>query len=157
MPASNRKVHSGNLIEVTFDGKRVGVVNDLTGSEDYALDAASGIGDHKPVEWVPGMARITVRATFMVLKADTLASLGLEPDHANEALLGNTFDIAVFDNEGRHLKTYKGCSFASGDVRVTRHAIVIHDAVFNCLDVMGNLRDAESLRSSPARTPLGAI
>lgn len=48
------------------------------------------------------------------------------------------FDFEVLDKEsGDLLRKYVSCSYASGSVEVSKHAIVMGSGVFNALDVVG--------------------
>jgi hypothetical protein len=47
-------------------------------------------------------------------------------------------DFEVVDKDsGQLLRKYTGCSYASGDAEVSKHAILMQSAVFNALDVVG--------------------
>ncbi len=138
MASTNLLTRSGNRIIVTLDGKQVGLLQSLRMNDDYGLEPASGIGDIHVQEYVPSMARHTVNVSAMVLNKNALMQLGLVPENANAVLQGTVFDIENFDKDTNVLiRKYKGCSYASGDFEVTKHAIVMQSAVFNCLDVSG--------------------
>jgi hypothetical protein len=138
MASTNLQTRSGNRIIVTLDGKQVGLLQSLRMNDDYGLEPASGIGDIHVVEYVPSMARHTINVNLMVLNKGALLAKGLVPENANAVLLGTVFDIENFDKDTNALiRKYRGCSYASGDFEVTKHAIVMQTAVFNCLDVSG--------------------
>ncbi len=74
----------------------------------------------------------------MVLKKASLRAKGLIPENADAMLRGLVFDIEVYDKDDAVLmRKYMGCSYASGDLDVQKHAIVASNAVFNALDVSG--------------------
>jgi hypothetical protein len=136
--ATNLQVRSGNRIQVTLMGTLVGALQSLRMNDDYGLEPASGIGDIHVIEYVPSMARHTINVNAMVLNKGALLALGIIPENAAAVLLGTVFDIENFDKDTNLLiRKYQGCSYASGDYEVTKHAIVMQTAVFNCLDVSG--------------------
>lgn len=138
MASTNLQTRSGNRIIVTLDGKQVGLLQSLRMNDDYGLEPASGIGDIHVIEYVPSMARHTINVNLMVLNKGALLAQGLAPENADAVLLGTVFDIENFDKDTNTLiRKYRGCSYASGDFEVSKHAIVMQTAVFNCLDVSG--------------------
>jgi hypothetical protein len=138
MGRNNVKTHTGNRVVVRFDGKIIGLAQNVRGSDDYALDPASGIGDAHVQEYVPTIARHTVTVGFMALKQKGLAEQGIAPENADEALKGYVFDIELYDKDtNTMLKKYIDCSYNNGDLDVTKHAIIMRNATFMALDVSG--------------------
>lgn len=139
MPAAiNLQTRSGNRIIVTLNGLQVGALQSLRMNDDYGLEPASGIGDMHVIEYVPGMARHTVNVNGMVLNKGSLYAQGIAPENGDAVLLGVVFDIETFDKDTQDLiRKYRGCTYASGDYEVSKHAIVMQTAVFNCLNVSG--------------------
>lgn len=142
----NIKVRSGNRIRIEFGGQEVGLLQDLRGSDDYGPEPASGIGDIHVQEYVPTMARHTVTTSQAILYTETLRSAGASLENGDDALKGMVFDIVVYDKNppasvntgaGIYLRKYVGCSFASGDVEIRKHTIVMANATFQALDVVG--------------------
>lgn len=139
MAQSNLKTQSGNRVIVSFDGKRVGLVQSVRMNDDYSPEPASGIGDIHAQEYVPTMARHTLSVSNMALKFSQLREAGIHAENGDGVLEGIVFDIVVYDkDDGRELRKYVGCSFASGDVEVSKHAIIMQSAQFNALDVLGS-------------------
>ncbi|MHB1418297.1 MAG: hypothetical protein ACYCX4_01730 [Bacillota bacterium] len=137
---TNVKTHTGNRILVKFDGKTVGLGQTVRGSDDYAPDAASGIGDIHVQEYVPTQARHSVNVSMMALKKDSLMSAGIMNVNGDDALKGNVFDLEIYDKDtGKLVKKYVDCYHASGDIEITKHAIVTYNAVFLALDVTGDM------------------
>lgn len=135
----NLQVRSGNRIEVTFAGIKVGLLQSVRMSDDYAPEPASGIGDIHVVEHVPTMARHTISVQTMVLRTASLRKAGIATLNGDAALQGLVFDITSYSkDDGSVLRKYSGCTYASGDVDVGKHAIVMSSAQFNCLDVGGS-------------------
>lgn len=138
MAQTNLKTRSGNRIVVTFDGKQVGLVQSVRMSDDYGPEPASGIGDIHVVEYVPTMARHNLSVSSMVLNVGSLRDAGIAAENGDAMLLGLVFDIEVYSkDDGTLLRKYVGCSYASGDLEITKHAIVMSSGTFNALDVVG--------------------
>ena len=141
----NIKVRSGNRIVIEFGGVEVGLLQDLRCNDDYAPEPASGVGDIHVQEYVPTMARHTVTTSQAVLRAGTLRELGATLENGDDALKGMVFDIVIYDKGGslvqgqggRYIRKYLSCSFASGDVEIRKHAILLTNATFNALDTTG--------------------
>lgn len=138
MASSNLKARSGNRVIVKFDGKQIGLVQTVRMSDDYGPEPASGIGDIHVAEYVPTMARHSISVSSMVLFVGAMREAGLTTVDGDEALEGKVFDIVVESkDDGTELRKYSGCSYASGDVEVSKHAIIVSNAQFNALNVTG--------------------
>jgi hypothetical protein len=134
----NQNVRSGNRIVIQLDGKQVGLIQSVRMSDDYAPDSASGIGDIHVQEHVPTIARHTVSVSTMVMKRATLRQLGLASENGDGALQGLVFDIVSYDKDtGEELRKYMGCTYASGELEITKHAIVMSSGTFLATDVSG--------------------
>jgi hypothetical protein len=140
MALSNLKTRSGNRIVVVFDDQQVGLIQNVRMSDDYAPDPASGIGDIHVQEYVPTMARHSLAVSSMVLNRGSLAQAGaVVPQNGAAVLLGLVFTIQVFDNVTLDLlRKYIGCSYASGDLEVSKHTIVMQSGTFLALDASGS-------------------
>ncbi len=139
MPTINQNVRSGNRIVVMMDGKLVGLMQSVRSSDDYAPDAASGIGDIHVQEHVPTIARHTISVSSMVLKRKSMRELGISMENGDAALKGIVIDIEQYDKDsGELMRKYMGCTYASGDFEVTKHAIIMASATFMAIDVTGN-------------------
>lgn len=135
----NIKVRSGNQIVVLFDGLQIGMVRSIRTSDDYAPDPASGIGDIHVQEWVPTMARHSLSVSGMVLERDSMMKANITPLNGDAVLLGLVFDLEVYSRrDGQLLRKYSGVSYASGDIDVTAHQILVSSGQFNALDVSGD-------------------
>ena len=138
MATQNLKVRSGNRTLVVLDGKAVGLIQSVRASDDYGPEPASGIGDIHVQEYVPTMARHTLSISTMVLNQSNMRDAGIAVENGDGALRGLVFDIVTMDKDtGKVLRTYSGCSYASGDVDVSKHSIVMMNGQFNALDVRG--------------------
>ncbi len=138
MAKINVKTHSGNRIIVKLDGQQVGLIQSVRMNDDYGPEPASGIGDIEVQEYVPTMARYSLNVSNMVLKQQNLRTQGLTPENADAILKGMVFDIEIYDKDTNTLvRKYMGCSYASGDLEVQKHAIVMSTAMFNALTVSG--------------------
>ena len=138
MATVNHKVRSGNHMAVLLDGKNVGMLQSVSMSDDYGLEPASGIGDIHVQEYVPTMARHSLSVSSMILFTGAMRDAGITLENGDSALEGIVFDIVVSSSDdGTELRKYMGCSYASGDVEVNKHAIIVANGQFNALDVSG--------------------
>jgi hypothetical protein len=136
----NLQVRSGNKIIAMFGGVQIGLLQDIRFSENYDPAAASGVGNIYVQEWVPTIARYEISTRFMVLNLQSLYNVGAAPVDGDAALQGLVFDIQIMDrNTGSVLRKYVGCSYASGNIEVTKHQIVVMDATFMCLTPTGTM------------------
>lgn len=134
----NLNVRTGNQIKVFFGGKQVGLIQSITANDDYSPEPASGIGDIHVQEYVPTMARHTLSISKMLLNKADLSAAGIWPENGDAVLNGYVFDVEQYDAlTGDLIRKYTGCSYASGTIEVTKHAIVTANAQFNALDVSG--------------------
>ena len=135
----NLKVRSGNRIVVLFDGQQIGMVRSVRASDDYSPEPASGIGDIHAQEYVPTMARHTLSVSSMVLIKNNMQSAGITPENGDAVLQGLVFDLEVYSkDDGKLLRKYIGVSYASGDIDINAHQIVVANGQFNALDVTGS-------------------
>ncbi len=138
MATVNHRVYSGNIIAAVFDGRQIGLLQNIGMQDDYGPEPASGIGDIHVQEYVPTMARHMLSVTGMVLRRGAMLEAGIAAENGDAMLQGIVFDIIVASQAtGQVLRTYRGCSYASGSIDVQKHAIVMQSAQFNCLDVVG--------------------
>ena len=134
----NVKTRSGNRIVVVFDGKQIGLVRSVRASDDYSPEPASGIGDIHVQEYVPTMARHTLSVSAMVLIKGAMLEAGIVPENGDGALEGLVFDLECYDKDtGALLRKYTGVSYASGDIDIQAHQILVQSGQFNALDVTG--------------------
>ena len=138
MAQQNLKTRSGNRIIVTFDGKQVGLVQSVRMNDDYSPEPASGIGDIHVQEYVPTMARHNLQVQTMVLNRGTMRDAGITSENGDAMLQGLVFDIEVYSkDDGALIRKNTGCSYASGDLEVSKHSILMASAQFFALDVVG--------------------
>lgn len=138
MAMRNLKTRSGNRIVVLYDGKQIGLIQSVRANDDYSPEPASGIGDIHVQEYVPTMARHSISVTYMVLNRGAMRQAGIASVNGDDMLRGLVFDIEILSkDDGELLRKYVGCSYASGDLEVNKHAIVMANAQFNALDVVG--------------------
>lgn len=138
MASTNVKAKSGNRIAVMFDGKQVGACKSVSLHDDYSPEPVTGIGDINVLEYVPTTARYSLQIEAIVLEKEQLRSAGITVTDGDDALLGRVFDIVVIAKDtGEELRKYMGCSYASGDVRITANQVVSTSASFNALKVSG--------------------
>lgn len=138
MSRVNHKVRSGNRTVITYDGFQVGFVKSVRMNDDYSPEPASGIGDIHVGEWVPTMARHTITVSRLILETDKMRERGIFAENGDAMLEGLVFDIETYNrDDGSLMRKYIGCSYASGDMEVSAHQILIGSGQFNALDVGG--------------------
>lgn len=138
MATRNVKTRSGNRTIISCDGKQVGLIQNVRMNDDYAPEPASGVGDIHVQEHVPTIARHSLSISTMVLVRGALLDLGIAVENGDGALQGIVFDIEIYSkDDGSLLRKYMGCSYASGDLEVAKHTIVMQSGTFNALDVSG--------------------
>lgn len=134
----NLKTRSGNRIVVVFDGKQIGLVQSVRMNDDYSPEPASGIGDIHVQEYVPTMARHSLSVSAMLLNRGAMMEAGIVMENGDAVLQGLVFDMEVYSkDDGTLLRKYVGVSYASGDLEVSKHAIVMQSGQFYALDVTG--------------------
>lgn len=134
----NLKTRSGNRIVVVFDGKQIGLLQSVRANDDYSPEPASGIGDIHVQEYVPTMARHSLNVSAMLLNKGAMLEAGIAMENGDAVLQGLVFDLEIYSkDDGKLLRKYGGCSYASGDLEVSKHAIVMQSGTFNALDVTG--------------------
>lgn len=141
----HRIVHAGNYIKVLLAGQEVGLIQSVRANDDYGHEPASGVGDIHAQEYVPTIARHQIQVSTMVLFKNNLRRLGVSEINGDEVLKGNVFEIVVMSKDsnspagaGGELRKYEDCSYVSGDLEVTKHAIVASNAQFYARDVSGS-------------------
>jgi hypothetical protein len=138
MASTNLKIRSGNRTVVSIDGQDIGLIQNVRMSDDYGHEAAYGIGDAEPQEHVPGAASYSVSVTKMVLLKDMMRSAGIFSENADDVLKGRVLDFTLYGkDENDVLRSYKGCSYVSGDSEVQANRIVTASAQFKALKVTG--------------------
>lgn len=145
MAKTNVQVLTGNRVLITVNNIKVGMLQSVRASDDYGHQETSEIGSILVKEYVPSLARHTVTAAQVQLKRESLEKQGIAFEAGdgiagagNFAMNGNVFDIVIIDKDTNAvLRTYKDCTFASGDIEITKHAIVARNATFLALTVSG--------------------
>ncbi len=133
-------VWTGNEVEVTINGERVELAQNIRGTDNYGHEPASGIGDIHVKEYVPSLARHTITMSKLVMLREKAIAAGMVLENGDDALKGRTFDIEVFPKGGGPLlKKWTGCVNDGGDVGVTAHRILVQDATFLATDASGKL------------------
>jgi hypothetical protein len=135
---TNIKTRSGNRVAVVFDGIQLGLVRSVRANDDYSPEPASGIGDIHVQEYVPTMARHSLSVQQMVLIKGAMLEAGIAMENGDDALRGLVFDLEIYSkDDGKLLRKYTGVSYASGDIDINAHQIIVTSGQFNALDVSG--------------------
>lgn len=140
MGQPNIKIHTGNRVIVRFQGLVLALLQNVRFNDDYGHEPASGVGDMRPIEHVPSQARHTINAGFMAIRRNNPIAAKIFSENSTTVLEGLIFDIEVFDKlTGNLLRKAVGCSFVSGDIEFQKHAIVLQNAQFLALDMVGTM------------------
>lgn len=155
-------VRSSNRFTIMIGGTAVGLLQDLRCQDDYSPEPASGIGDIHVKEYVPTMARHTISTSQACMFTASLRQLGISFENGDDALKGLVFDIEVHDrtaetsiqpgksgvgnaagltllsegSSGVVLRRYEKCSFASGDIEIRKHAMIVNSATINACNAV---------------------
>lgn len=156
----NVVVRASNRFTIVMGGKPVGMLQDLRCQDDYSPEPASGIGSIYVKEYVPTLARYTISTSQACMFKGALRQIGVSFQNGDDAMRGLVFDIEVHDRtieasvkdysstgtntpgleigaegeEGTLLRRYEKCSFASGDIEIRKHAIIITSATINACE-----------------------
>jgi hypothetical protein len=129
---SNVISRSANVARVLLDGQEVGLCQNVRMSDSYGHEPLSGIGDIHVAEHAPTLARHSISVGHMALRSTSLYKLGIIPENGE--------DIEVFDKATNEvLRKYLTCSYDSGDIEVTRNAIIGYNCQFMATDVAGKM------------------
>ena len=152
-------VRSSNRFTIVMGNVAIGLLQDLRCQDDYSPEPASGIGDIHVKEYVPTIARYTISSSQACMFTGALRRIGISFEDGNDAMRGMVFDIDVYDRilnssvqeesstevlmyaegsiSGSLLRRYTKCSFASGDIEIRKHALIVNSATINaCLAVV---------------------
>ena len=137
--------YEANRSRVFFEGQTGGPVEfillqNVRGSDDYAPEAVSGIGDIHAREYPPTMARHQFRLGGYMVKDEPAIEGGFFSEDGDQRLEQIAFDVMIATKEGPELRRYLGCTFASGSFTLTAHRLLMKNAVFNALNVQGNFK-----------------
>lgn len=138
MASTNVQLKSGNRIAILFDGKQVGACKSVSLHETYNHEVVSGIGDIHVIEHVPTLATYSVQIEAMVLEKEALRSAKILTEDGADTLVGRVFDIVVIGKDsGEVIRKFAGCTYDSGDIRITANQVVSTSAQFKALRVSG--------------------
>jgi hypothetical protein len=136
---TNVQTQTGNRIVIEFNNTRIGLIQSCSASDDYGLEAASGVGDIHVVEHVPTLARHRLSVRRMMLIQQSMRNAGIALINGDDALKGLVFDVVYYSRDtGSVLRKYVSCSWASGSVDVSANRITMEDGTLMALDVTGS-------------------
>lgn len=139
-PRENTPSVTGNHIRCVMDGKVIGLMQDLTFSDNYGNEAVSGIGNIDAVEHPPTQSSHDLRCSTVVLRRALLGANAGFPRNGAEALKGLVFDVEVYDKrDGILLRKYISCTYVSGEASITKHRVISRNASFKALTADGDL------------------
>ena len=114
-----------NMIEITYDGKRLGRAQNASSEIQYGTQGVYEIGDIFPQEHVYLRYEGTLTLERAMLSKQSLADLGLAGLGA-DILSTGTVNIVIKDkiNGGRIIAAYLGCTGQNYSLRVEANNIV---------------------------------
>lgn len=146
MNGTNKQVRSANQVLIVVRNSVIGIASSLRISADFALQDQAGIGDNVVIEYVPGIARISVSLSGVLLIQQNLASAGIVPSQTvREILNGNVFDVGVYSSvAGSNVPSSLlvkaiSCTPSSLGYSVDAGQSLKYDHSFVALDLAGNL------------------
>ncbi len=168
--SQNVIVRSSNRFRIVIGDQEIGLLQDLRCQDDYSPEPASGIGSITVREYVPTMARHTISTSQACMFINSLRQMGISFDNGADAMKGLVFDIQIIDrtdqasldesgavgvgdtkaltfNSNKILRVYKKCSFASGDIEIRKHAMIVTSATINACDVSSSRNDNSAGKS----------
>lgn len=138
MASANVNTKAANRIIIQFDGKQVGACKSVSLHESYNHEPVTGIGDIHVIEYVPTLASYSVQIEAMVLEKEALRSAKILTENGEDTLVGRVFDISVISKDsGEEIRKFSGCTYDSGDIRITTNQVVSTSAQFKALRVSG--------------------
>lgn len=146
MNGVNKQVRSSNACLIVIRNLVIGIVTSLRISGDFALQDVSGIGDNVVIEYVPGVARVSVSMSGVQLIQANLAAAGIVPSSSvRDILNGNVFDTGVYTTTSGSMQPQNllikaiSCSPSSLGYSFDTGQSVKYDHQFVALDLAGNL------------------
>ena len=137
----NRQSFVGNLTQIYVAGVPIIACQSVTVTEDLSQAVNSGMGDNRPIEYVPGLGQVTVQLTHATMRRQSLAQIGVAPATSlTDILKGYVFQVAIFDKVAATIiKAAIGCVYAQGTLTVDKHVLGQFNATFMGRDVYGNM------------------
>lgn len=143
---TNKQVRSANQVLITVQNQVIGIVSSCRIQADFALQDQAGIGDNVVIEYVPGIARITVSLSGILLINQNLANAGILPSKSvRDILNGTVFDVGVYtttagtNTPGSLLVAAYSCTPANMSYSVDTGQALKYDHSFSALDLGGSL------------------
>jgi hypothetical protein len=142
----NRQVRSANQVLIVVQNQVIGISKSCRIQADFALQDQAGIGDNVVIEYVPGIARITVSLSGILLLNQNLANAGILPSvSVRDILNGNVFDVGVYSTTAGSntpnalLVKAISCMPSNMGYSVDMGQAMTYDHSFVALDLAGNL------------------
>lgn len=128
-------VMTGNRALLKIKGQTIGVglVQNVSTSDDLGLQAVSGLGKAEAVELVTGMAQYRISMSQYFIYNKKLIDLGFQPKRT-EYLTSGEMDIEILDTaSGETLEHYSGCKLATSGRTYGKHSPTTQEATFMAL------------------------
>jgi len=135
-------IYTGNEVNVFMNGMEIDLLQNLRGTDDYGPEPVSGIGDIHAKENAPTFARHAVTISKFALRKEKAITAGIISENGNAILLQTPFAVEVFAKlTGKLLRKYLGVTLGSDDLALTAHRVIVVDANFVAIDVVGTMAD----------------
>jgi hypothetical protein len=116
---------TGNHVIMTINGKTIGLMSNVTITDEVEMQRIVGIGDSTAVELVPGDVSYVISGDRYMAQTEALRDLGLVPENPADWLTFSGLHIEVVDRiNGKTLEHYSGCKFTHHTRKYEKHAIV---------------------------------
>ncbi len=124
----------GNLTVLYWAGSVFAMTQNCRVVTDYQQQPNSGVGNNEAIEYVPGLTTITVELTAAAARTISMESIGIAPVNTEDILLGNVFDLIIYDKlTPRPLISVRKLSISQDTLTIAKHAINQFDATFMAL------------------------
>lgn len=132
--------YEANRTRVFVGGIEFHLLSNVRGTDNYALERVSGIGDIHVREHVPTVAQHEFTLSGYMVKDEQSISSGIIPENGDAALLGRTFTVEMFDKDGPLLRRYEQAMCNNADASMAAHRLLMKDTTFYATDVVGKYK-----------------
>lgn len=129
--------YEANKSRVFINGVELFLLSDIRCSDDYALEAISGIGNVHVKQHVPTVARHQFTLNGYMERNEKTIRNNIIPENGDVALRGRTFSVEIFDREGPLLRRYEEAMCNDVNASMSAHRLMMKGATFHATDVKG--------------------
>lgn len=114
---------TGNRGLIKFDGKTIGIIQNIRIADNYNQQSVDGVGDPETQEWVPGLLQYNITGDKYFGSGQHMALVGIVPGSDN-VLTAPEFEVEVQDNVTFvTLEHYTGCKFNTHERNYSKHVV----------------------------------